>query len=417
MVPPVREDRRRTGVEWLAWLAVLLVAVVLLAATGFQSRDPDSALHAHIAARLAELPAWRWIAPEWWGGMGSEGPYREHPAGIFLLPALVGALGYPALQAAYAVNAAYQVLTLVVAQRLAATVVAPVEARALAWLLQLLPIAFTYRIRANHEQPLLLALLLALWATERARATARLAPLVALAALGTLLVKGLFAVFVLAWCASWLLTVGRADGRPPRADAPAWLGLGGAAALCLGVAAGYDRLYRHVTGESFLAYYVGSQLGRAAVPRGGSAALQKLANAAWYLAHLLWFPLPASVAAARAAWVTWAERRATGRLGRAGVAARDRQALAFVVTVVAAYVLLFSVSDRVADRYIFPAYWLLGAAGLVALMRAWPGLRRSVEALDAGHPVFAAALWLGLFGLSLASATLQVPWPVLWSGG
>jgi hypothetical protein len=79
MVPPVREDRRGTGVEWLAGLAVLLVAAVLLAATGFRSRDPDSALHAHIAARRAELPLQRWIASEWWGGMSSEGPYREHP--------------------------------------------------------------------------------------------------------------------------------------------------------------------------------------------------------------------------------------------------------------------------------------------------------------------------------------------------
>jgi hypothetical protein len=67
------------------------------------------------------------------------------------------------------------------------------------------------------------------------------------------------------------------------------------------------------------------------------------------------------------------------------------------------------VSDRVADRYIVPAYWLLGAAGLVALMRAWPAFRRRVDALDARHPVFAAALWLGLFALSLAAATLAAP--------
>jgi hypothetical protein len=67
----------------------------------------------------------------------------------------------------------------------------------------------------------------------------------------------------------------------------------------------------------------------------------------------------------------------------------------------------------VADRYIFPAYWLLGAAGLVALMRVWPALRRRVDAFDAFHRVFAAALWLGLFAPSLAAATLAAPRPQL----
>jgi hypothetical protein len=338
--------------------------------------------------------------------MSSEGPYREHPVGIFLLPALLATVGYPPAQAAYAVNAGYQVLTLVVAQRLAATVVAPVEARALGWLLQLLPIAFTYRLRANHEQALLLALLVALWATERARTTARLAALVALAAAGTLLIKGLFVVFVLAGSALWLLTIGRADGRPARADRPVWLGLGSAAVVSLGVGAGYERLYRQVTGESFLGYYLGTQLGRAAAPRGDWPVVHKLYNAGWYLARLLWFPLPASLAAVR---VAWSERRAIRRLVARPGGPRDRQALAFAVTAVAGYLVLFSVSDRVADRYIFPAYWLLGAAGLVALMRAWPAFRRRVDALDALHPVFAAALWLGLFALSLAAATLAAP--------
>ena len=44
-----------------------------------------------------------------------------------------------------------------------------VEARALRLFAQLLPIAFTFRVRANHESALLLCLLLALYGLERAR--------------------------------------------------------------------------------------------------------------------------------------------------------------------------------------------------------------------------------------------------------
>ncbi len=315
----MRGARGGAGTEWLAWLVVLLAAAILLPAAGYRSRDPDSALHAHIAARLAALPVDRWIAPEWWGGMRSEGLYREHPAGIFLLPALLGKLGYPPAQAAYAVNALYQVLTLVLLQRVAAVLVAPVESRALAWLLQLLPIAFTYRVRANHEQVILLCLLAALWGTERARYgrdRARWVGLTALAVVGTLLVKGLFALLVLGWCAVWLATVRRADDAAPGADAGAWLGLGAAAAAAVGVGVGYERLYR--------------------------------------------------------------------------------------------------LSDRKADRYI-PAYYLVGACGLIAAIRGWPALRRVVETLDGYHPVLPAAVWLLTFGLSRAGGALHLPRLKFWA--
>jgi len=52
---------------------------------------------------------------------------------------------------------------------IAATVVASREAKSLQWLLQLLPIAFVFRARANHEYAELAGMLLAIYATERSR--------------------------------------------------------------------------------------------------------------------------------------------------------------------------------------------------------------------------------------------------------
>ena len=79
------EDRRLAA---LAWTAALAASFLLLALFQFRSGDPDSNVYAGISARLAAEPFVRWIAPEWWGQWDFTGPFREHPIGIFVLPAL-----------------------------------------------------------------------------------------------------------------------------------------------------------------------------------------------------------------------------------------------------------------------------------------------------------------------------------------
>lgn len=210
----------------LAWVLALAAGWAALAATGYRARDPDSRLYAEIAARQADAPLASWIAPEFPPGWFMSGPFREHPAGLFAPAAAFAALGYPAGQAAYAANALYQVLGIVLLARLAATLVPGVEARALAWLVQLLPIAFTFRIRANHEAAMLLCLLAALYGTERARREPRFGLLVAAGLVGLLLVKGLFAAFGPALCALWLLSRRAARLEPGVSDRAAWIAVG-----------------------------------------------------------------------------------------------------------------------------------------------------------------------------------------------
>ena len=142
--------------------------------------------------------------------------------GLLVPAALLASIGYPPEQAAYALNTLYQCATLVLVPRLAATLVSGFEARALAWLLQLLPIAFTYRVRANHEQALLLCLVVALVGTDWSRRHARFAVLTALGLVGMLLVKGTFAVFGPLLCApGWSRAVAiRAAGAAWRGPAP-----------------------------------------------------------------------------------------------------------------------------------------------------------------------------------------------------
>ena len=379
----------------VAWLAALAAAWLALAILGYRTRDPDSRLYAQMAARMAQSPAAGWIAPDFPPGWYMSGRFREHPVGLLVPAALLARLGYPPEQAAYAMNAVYQCATLVLLPILAATLVSGFEARALAWLLQLLPIAFTYRVRANHEQALLLCLVLALVGTDWSRRHARFAVLTALGLVGMLLVKGIFAVFGPLLCAFWLVASRRDPERASGAPR-AWAGLALAVAAMAATALAYEWLYRSATGEPFWSFYVSRQLGVATAGGTEGAVLQKASNVLFYLGRILWFAFPWSLALLVAGWQGW---RAHDR-GRAVGAA-------FVVLAVLLYVVAFSLFDRRADRYVFPAYYAVGAGGAVAALGLSSRFRVFAARLDRPW-VPAAVFWLA-FAAHLLAGPLGVP--------
>ena len=141
--------RRVPTAAW--WLFALIAAAFLLAATSFTTRDADSRVYITIASKLVSEPLHRWIAPQWWGAWGMQGLFREHPIGTFMLPALLGRAGYPSVQTSFVITLAAQIVSLWVFVTLAERAAPAPAARSLAWTLQLLPIAFVFRIRANQE--------------------------------------------------------------------------------------------------------------------------------------------------------------------------------------------------------------------------------------------------------------------------
>ncbi len=403
---------RRSGT--VAWVLVLAAAWVALAALQYRTRDADSRLYADIVAGMSPARAAGWIAPEFPPGWFMTGPFREHPVGLFIPAAALARIGYPALQAAYAVNALYQVLTIVLLQKLAATLVAGVPSRALGWLVQLLPIAFTFRVRANHEQAVLLCLVAALYGTERARSRPRWALLVMAALAGLVLVKGVLAVFGPVLCALWLLVRRFTSSGPPARDGAAWVGLAAGVAVMGATAASYEALYRAATGEPFWSFYLSRQLGVAAEAGEGSGLFAKLYNLVWYLGRVLWFPFPWSVALAIAAWKArqlWSRPRPPLRLE--GVDPGVLAGAVFALAATVLYVGLFSLSDRRADRYLFPAYYVVGAAGGVAALRASTVLARVAGALD--RPWVPAAVWAVAFAAHVLAGRLGLPTVKVWA--
>ncbi|MEZ5316459.1 MAG: glycosyltransferase family 39 protein [Vicinamibacterales bacterium] len=372
-----------------AWAAALLFVCLLIGLTGFTSEDPDSALHAALSARLAELPVAQWIAPEWWGEWDSEGLYREHPAGIFLVPVLLAQAGVPAVQASYMVGVAAGLAALLLLGTLVTRVAGPAAGWAVLSLLQVMPVAFIFRIRANHEYPMLVCLLLALVAIDGVQRSWKWAPVLAVALTTALLVKGAFIVLVLAGAGLWILV----DPARRRASlARLALALALSAGVVAVVAWAYDLAYLHATGQRFWWPYWQRQMGPLEVATPFDNAAMLASHMGFYLVRLLWHPAPWSLAIAGAVWVWRGRLRDVWR----GASPGARRGVVFALGFAAASVVILSPASRFAERYAFSASFAVGTCGAVVALALWPRLGAWLERQHQARPALPVWIWTAL---------------------
>jgi len=394
-LPPA--GRLLTRGEFWLWLAALGLVGALLVLVRFESADPDSALYAGISARLADEPVSRWLAPEWWGFWPEArmtGLFREHPAGVFLLPALVDRLGMPAEQGAYLVGVGAGLASLLLIAVLISRTAGPADARAALVLLQLMPVAFIFRVRANHEYPMLVCLLLTLVGLDSVRRSWGWTAVVAIGLTAALLVKGVFVILVFAGAGLWvLINPTAAPGSLTRPVAAFAVAL----AVMAATAWTYDVLYLRATGETFWAAYWQRQLGPLTVVTPIEGASTLVRHIGFYLTRLLWHPMPWSLALLAGAWRLRGQVGHWWRTAPAGL----RRGLVFVLGFSAASVVILSPSSRFAERYAFSATFAVAAAGAVAAWRQWPGLRRALTTLEQRVPALPVTVWLSLMVLRL----------------
>ena len=373
---------------WI-WGASFVLVSALLFATGFASDDPDSALYANISARLAEGPVSRWIAPEWWGNWDSEGLFREHPAGVYILPTALASLGFPAVPSAYVVGVALGLASLLLIGHLVTRVTGPAEGRAAIVLLQLMPVAFLFRIRANHEYPMLVCLLVTLVALDGVRRSWGWAPVVAAALTAALLVKGVFVLLIFVGAALWIVL------NPAREPGPAWRPIA-ACVVGVGVMAGvawiYDVAYLRLTGETFWWHYWHRQMAPLSVATPLDDAVTLARHAGFYIVRLLWHPAPWSLALVVAAW-RWRGHLIATWLG---LPLGARRGLLFTIAFAALSIGVLSPASRFAERYAFSASFAIATAGALVALRLWPRFAARLTALDRSLPSLPALLWLGL---------------------
>jgi 4-amino-4-deoxy-L-arabinose transferase-like glycosyltransferase len=326
------------------------------------------------------------------------GLFREHPAGIFLLPAALSRLGIPGEQAAYVVGIAAGLLSVLFAGMLAARLAGRSAGRAVLILIQLMPVAFIFRIRANHEYPMLVCLLAALLSLDGIRRSPWWTFGVGAALSLALVTKGVFVVLIVAGALLWI-AIDPMDGRARARQAGALVA--GLAMMAL-VAVAYDLVYVAVTGEPFWQSYWARQLGplRIATPLEGAASL--VTNAIFYLSRLVWLPAPWSLALLTLAW---RHRHGLARwtaIDRAPV----RRGLLFALLFAAASVVVLSPSNRYAERYAFSATYVIAAAGIVTAWHRWPRLRAVVQQLDRRIPALPVVAWTASMLLRLGLGPL-----------
>jgi hypothetical protein len=228
---------------------------------------------------------------------------------------------------------------------------------------------------------------------------------------GLLLVKGLLAVFGPVLCALWLVSRRLTSGGRVVPDRAAWLGILAGVAAMGATAVVYELLYRQASGEPFWSFYATRQLGVAAARGAATGVLGTLYSLVWYLGRVIWFPFPWSVLLLVALWQLFA--RSGPARKSAPPDAGTRAGALFTAAVLALYVGLFSLSERRADRYIFPVYYAVGAAGGVAALRLVPALRRLAERLDRAWPP--AVVWAAAFAAHLFAGRLGLPTVKLWA--
>ena len=376
--------------ELAAWAVFYVLVSALLVMTGFASDDPDSALYANLSAKLAQGPITNWIAPQWWGYWDGQGLFREHPAGVFLLPTALTLVGLPAVQASYVVGIGSGLLSILLIGWLVSRVAAPDDGRAALVLLQLMPVAFLFRIRANHEYPMLVCLLLVLVGLDGVRRGSWWwTALIAFALTAALLVKGVFIALIFLAAGLWVLIN---PARVPGSMARPVIATLASCVVMAAVALAYDAAYLRVTGETFWVPYWRRQLGplEIATPIDGASTI--VDHVLFYLSRLAWHAAPWSLALVAIA----IQRRAeVGRILRPGSDSVKRGALfALAFTILALAIL--TPSSRFAERYAFSATYAIGALGAVLAWRSWPALHRFIERCDRAVPALPAALWCAL---------------------
>jgi hypothetical protein len=224
---------------------------------------------------------------------------------------------------------------------------------------------------------------------------------------GLMLVKGLLVLPALVCCLLWV-AVRAIPGaaRRSRAWNGAWA-VASAAVIAALVAMAYEHHYRAVAGESFVSGYFGRSLSVGATEGHDWTAATLPYNLLFYSGRVLWFAFPWSLVLAGAAF-EWLRRRPRD-LGP------PAQGLWFAVGVAVVYIGLFSLSTRRAERYVFPAYWVVGAAGAVAALGRWPTMRSVAARMERLEPFAAPLLWLLLFALHLAGSRVGLPHVQVWN--
>jgi len=352
----------------LVFSLTLIVLCVIVIAFPYEYYDSDSSCYSSLSQKLAFQPLSKWCAPQWWGHGGNQGLFREHPPGILWLPALLVRLGIKPSVAALCANFLYLLLSLYFIFKLASLWGNTALGWGAVFGLILTPIFLQYLIRANQEHPLNLAVLAGIYGLVRSQESRRGRWLFVAALVLGLLVKGVSVLLLSMLAFLFWLIVAR--------NRKTFVLIAAGHLIVLGVAVLFELWYRGIAHQSFWQSYFAIQGARSI--GGVFHPLRKVYNLLWYAARVLWFSAP---------WLLFLLYELAASKKKKLRLAQDRF-VRFLLAGSLGIMVFFSLSDRKADRYIFPAYILLSLAGVMAFLKVRPKIVDFLRRWERRLPVY-----------------------------
>lgn len=388
---------RRLGQDFRWWPAIFLLVALGLCFTNYRSHSNDSNFYNFLVDQVAEKSPSGWLTPVWKGkyGRGENQLIRDHFLGHVIQGVVLTRLGIPSKHALHLISLFYQLLTVILLFFLIARFIGPKKSSAVLWLLFLIPISMSYGIRANHEQGLTFYSVLALWGVvllSEGRSVLG-AGLIAIGINAVCLIKGLAFLFLLPVCvfSLWVCYEGKLKSL---VATPGSLGIFFLALVSPALTIySYDRIYLQLTGVPFWERYWELQImGRSIESvQSNNWLLSKIKNLGYYLSRGLYYTAPWSYISVI---IVLIKRKS---IRWVGLEDKRSQILWLLFGSGLLYILGFSLSNRIASRYIFPTFLLWSAGFAIWLPGHFPWFAQIKNRIDRwGAARTGIVIWLFL---------------------
>lgn len=356
--------------------AIYALALVVLCAIvtifPYEYFDSDSSCYSSISQKLASRPLGEWCAPQWWGHGGNHGLFRDHPPGIFWLPALMVRLGVKGNIAALCANYIYLLLGLFFLFKLTSHWTNAAFGWGAVFGLVVTPIFLQYLIRANQEHPLNLAVLAGAYGLSRSGESWRYKGLYVLALVFAVFIKGIGALTLFFLGIVYWIIISR--------KRTTFRFLVFSYGLALAAAVIFEFWFWQITRTNFWPSYFLFQKGQTLKEMFNP--FRFIYSFVWYAARSLWFSFP------------WALMAVYGgiRLKAKKLHVFDIPLMKFLFFGSLVITLFFSLFERKADRYIFSVYVFLVVLGVFMLLRLKPRLVQFIADREKWLPLVLSAV-------------------------
>lgn len=374
----------------LLWTLTFLTASVFLCFSNYKSTSNDSNYYSTLVTRYYDK-SWSEILSAKWGenywSFDPQTYMRDQLPGQIAMGSALAKIGVPAKHSLHVIEMGFLLGSVFLIFKCASLFVSCSEASFLLYALMLIPLSFSYNIRANHESGILFFSALALYSGLRLSSNRFFSFTAILSCLALMWIKGPFFIFGFI-LSTWGLLL--TNGEKKFGRGLLTLILSGAAIV--GSAFLYEKLFHTWTGEPFFAVFWRIQIQERAMGMAKhSFFIQKYLNFQYYFLKYLAYSLPWSLVALVLAIKTQKQRLKSFIF--------SPLSLCFLGAALA-YLGVFSMSERIAGRYAFPGYYFF-SAWLVLFCYSqsdWPQKIHQKLGTMRSH-YLAAVLWLLAFAI------------------